>query len=151
MDPTLKVLSGILTKLIVLTIMVLGGLGVAYSDNVTTAGLELANTFQQINTFVQGAKIGNVSILPGGGNYNITLPAQVPPLNGFLVNSSTTPGVLTWSQGCSGFQANGDLGGNATSQLVVGINGIPIDTTVPPQDGWALKYKASTGKWTPQP
>ncbi len=115
---------------------------------VDTAGLQLANVFTQLNTFQAGIAIGGVSILPGGGNYALTLPATAPGANAVLQNS-TTPGMLQWGANCGGFMANGDLGGNSSSQIVVGINGIPIDTTVTPTDGMTLKYNAAANKWVP--
>jgi hypothetical protein len=121
---------------------------VAYPQVVTTAGLEIANTFQQLNTFLAGISIGNVKILPGSATYSLTLPSQQPAANS-LVAVSNTPGVLTFAPSCGAFTANGDLGGNATSQIVVGINGIAIDTTVTPTDGMTLKYSAAKNKWVP--
>ncbi len=131
--------------------------GTAFPQNVTTAGLELANTFQQINTFLsgiklQGANAGSVLLLPAptGSTYSLTFPGAAPLPNQILAGDVVT-GTLKWTSSCGGFQAGGDLAGNSTSQSVVGINGIAVDTTVTPQDGWALKYNAANNKWTPAP
>jgi len=118
-------------------------------DQVTTAGLELANVFQQLNTFNLGVKVGSTTLLPGAGNYNLTLPDQPPAVNSFLGNDPATPGKLTFLPSCSGVSFAGDLGGNSSSQNVVGIMSIPIDLTVTPTDGMTLKYNAAKNKWVP--
>jgi hypothetical protein len=127
----------------------------AFPQNVTTAGLELANTFQQINTFLAGIQLNGtnagavtLNASPTGAVYGLTFPATAPSPNQILTAGVVT-GTLQWATPCGGFQAGGDLSGNSTSQTVVGFNGIAIDQTVTPQNGWVMKYNSTTGKWNP--
>jgi hypothetical protein len=127
----------------------------AHPQEVTTAGVELANTFQKLNTFMAGiflagSNSGGVTLQSAAtsATYTLTMPAAAPQANQALV-SSVTPGVLQFSTPCGGVLFAGDLAGNGTSQQVVGLAGIPIDQTVTPQNGWVLKYNSSTNKWVP--
>jgi hypothetical protein len=142
---TIAMASWLVTKLIVFGFMTMLTLAVAYPQNTNTGALELANIWKKVNQFVLGIQIGNVTIAPGNGSYTLNLPSNSPTANSFL-GFGADPTTLAFVPSCSGFAANGDLGGNATSQQVVGINGIPIDTTSTPQDGYVLKYVASAGK-----
>jgi hypothetical protein len=96
-------------KILNVTALVIVGsilfIAAAFPQDVHTAALELANTFQELNTFLSGIAIG-----PGGGQITFNAPAGVTPYtleppptagsaNAALCNS-TTPGQLAWG-GCS--------------------------------------------------
>lgn len=121
------------------------------ATQITTAGLEIANTFHQLNSFMLGIQIGNVTLLPGAGNYSLSMPDTQPVPGSILGNDPITAGKLAFLPSCAngGFSPAGDLGGNGSSQQVVGIASIPIDLTVQPTDGMTLKYNAAKNKWVP--
>jgi hypothetical protein len=136
-------------------VLVICWAGTAYPQVITTAGLELQNTFQKLQIFVagiqlNGANSGAVTMIasPTSSTYSIQWPSSAPQPNQILVGG-LVPGTLAWSVACGGFSPGGDLSGNSTSQTVVGLNGINLNLTVQPQDGWVLKYNAASNSWIP--
>lgn len=124
---------------------------------VTFAGLELPNTFKQIQTFnsgiqLPGSQSGSIQIQAAAttASYTFTLPSTSPQPNQILA-AGLSPGSFQWTASCGGFQAAGDLSGNGTSQTVVGLNGLDFDQTSTPQDGYVLKYSAAKNTYSWQP
>lgn len=146
-----------LLNVAILFVMLFLAVEVASPQTITTAGLELVNTFQQLQIFsagvqLNGANSGGVILAASdtSSNYTIKFPSSAPQPNQILAGG-LSPGTLAWSTACGGFSASGDLSGNATSQNVIGINGIPIDLTSVPQNGYVLKYSSASGKLSFQP
>jgi hypothetical protein len=116
---------------------------------VTDVGLQIANTFQQLQTFVEGIAIGPVTIMPPAtvSSYTVLLPSEAPSPGYDLCNTSTAA-TWTWCSPAGVFSPGGDLAGSSTSETVKGINGFPI-YIAPNQNGQVLKFNATIDYWIP--
>jgi hypothetical protein len=63
------------------------------------------------------------------------------------LGASTVQGALDALKALTGgFTAGGDLSGSSSSQTVIGLRGVPLDST-PPTDGQVITYSSSLGRW----
>ncbi len=95
--------------------------------------------------------IGNtgVSIQTGYGDPSITLVPAIPGSLFLREDGSSNNGLYAfrpdgyWSPiDTSGISFGGDISGSYISQIVIGIQGIPVNSSVP-QDGYVLTYNST--------
>jgi len=96
---------------------------------------------------------GALTINPNGKHLDTaSLTLTINQNQGVLIQTDGTD-YFTLKGGGSGGGAvtalGGDLGGTATSQTVIGLQGRPVISTAP-TDGQVLTWVAADGKWEPQ-
>jgi hypothetical protein len=97
--------------------------------------------------------------LSGSTTNQIVIGLETVPLDATTVGSPSNGWVITYDSAsgkykavapASGaFTAGGDLSGTTTSQVVIGLESIPLDsvTVGTPSDGWVITYNAASGKY----
>lgn len=135
------------------------GRSVLLQSTVTGTGGPVSTTFALYSLTSGGKRVGSAGEQrEGNTNYGwITIVNPIirqgaavlfynDTLVGPLTGSNTIQGAIDYLKANSGFVAGGDLSGTSLTQIVVGLQTVPVSTT-PPTPGQVLGF--SGGVWVP--